>query len=353
GILSDLPALSMALVALGFLLRIVTRNGGAANWAGLTLSLLLTYQIRAAYLFLIPLTPILGFALLVFRESGSRWILNRRRFLAGLVVICVIPFLLFSAFRYVITGHFGLLSIGGLGLAGITTQFMDRRMIERFDPELRDLAHTMIETRDRLLLGPPAGRLMWSHINFWKAYEGAREYVIIPCSLRFVNNMPLVPAPGERIFPHEINPAQLPAANDIATGIALATIRERPGIHLLYYLKSFAYQVSFTFYVNGTITFLLISLFMAQTVLVFRGRIRGDRIPAIAYPSLSNEINPLQVLATVSGLFYLTKVFMCTLVEATWGHYLLAASALVPSAVSVALFALFRNWTARSVQTCV
>ncbi|MFH0826028.1 MAG: hypothetical protein V2B18_25005, partial [Pseudomonadota bacterium] len=71
GILSDLPALSMALVALGFLLRIVTRNGGVANWAGLTLSLLLTYHTRAAYLFLIPLTPILGFALLMFRESGS------------------------------------------------------------------------------------------------------------------------------------------------------------------------------------------------------------------------------------------------------------------------------------------
>ncbi|MBW3598922.1 MAG: hypothetical protein KY475_16820, partial [Planctomycetes bacterium] len=60
--LTDAPALSLAVFALGFLAAVVGR-GGVVAWTGVTLSTALAYHVRPAYLFLLPLIPALGLAI--------------------------------------------------------------------------------------------------------------------------------------------------------------------------------------------------------------------------------------------------------------------------------------------------
>ena len=60
----------MAIITISLLLVVSATPRRLGPWIGLTVCMALTYHIRPAYLFLIPLAPLLG---LLFRVIHVRW----------------------------------------------------------------------------------------------------------------------------------------------------------------------------------------------------------------------------------------------------------------------------------------
>ena len=99
-LLTDFCSMLLAVIAVGFLLRLVANRKAPIAWLGLTASLAATYQVRPAYLFLVPLIPVLGvvFTLVAKRplakgspgnvSSPGCWPLARCRCWLGAVCGC-------------------------------------------------------------------------------------------------------------------------------------------------------------------------------------------------------------------------------------------------------------------------
>ena len=134
----DFPASALALVSLSVLLLLVRSPGRVSLWILLTALVFLTYQVRPAYVFLIPLVPALGWVLRCCREGRPR--LAHARWAAGLALATLVPFLLFCGLRKAVVGHFGLVSFSGFSLIGVTANFIDDELIETLAPESRELA---------------------------------------------------------------------------------------------------------------------------------------------------------------------------------------------------------------------
>ena len=148
---SDSLAISMAIVTVSLLLFVSATPRRLGPWIGLTLCMALTYHIRPAYLFLVPLVPFLG---LLFRAIHARW--HRapflwRRYAATLLATAILPFLAFCTLRLAVVGHFGLVSFGGWNIAGIAVEMLDRPLIDAHVPEdLRATALDILQARDRV-----------------------------------------------------------------------------------------------------------------------------------------------------------------------------------------------------------
>jgi hypothetical protein len=149
-VVSDSLAISMAVVTVSLLLFVSATPRRPGPWIGVTLCLALTYHIRPAYLFLIPLVPCLG---LLFRAIHARWHhepLLWRRYAAALLATAILPFLTFCALRLAVVGHFGLVSFGGWNIVGIAVEMLDRPLIDAHVPEdLRVTALDILQARDR------------------------------------------------------------------------------------------------------------------------------------------------------------------------------------------------------------
>ncbi|MDY7092555.1 MAG: hypothetical protein SX243_06220 [Acidobacteriota bacterium] len=141
---ADFLGAAAALASLGLLLWLARRPESVALWSALTASVALTYHVRPAYLFLLPLVPLLGVALrwLLPEERRLRW-----RWAVGLVLAMVLPFLAYSSLRWAVMGHFGLVSFGGYNLAGVVTPLLDEELIAELPEEDQELGRLVLEKR--------------------------------------------------------------------------------------------------------------------------------------------------------------------------------------------------------------
>ena len=112
-------ALSVASVgaALAFL-----GTGRTAALVATSLLAFCAYQIRPAYLFLIPFLPVLGATLgsVLDRAEPAR---RAIRATLALAAATAIPYMTFAVIRFALVGHFGLVSFAGTNLIGIAGQF--------------------------------------------------------------------------------------------------------------------------------------------------------------------------------------------------------------------------------------
>ena len=142
----DAVASSCSIATIGLLLLAVLRPPSIWRWLALAGSIFVTYQLRPAYLFLVPLVPLLGLALhwlLKEAASGPR----KRSSLLPLVAVSLLPLVLFCTVRWLIVDHFSIVSFGGNNFAGVVTRFLDRETLTKISADVRPLAEEVLRRR--------------------------------------------------------------------------------------------------------------------------------------------------------------------------------------------------------------
>jgi hypothetical protein len=114
---------------------------------GFTACLALSYHFRPAYLFLVPLAPLLGVLLWWLRPVGENRI-GWWRLGVGLSLAAAAPLLLFCGLRWGTVGHFGLVSFGGYNVIGIAGQLLTPEVARGLPPHLQPLARAILEKQD-------------------------------------------------------------------------------------------------------------------------------------------------------------------------------------------------------------
>ena len=146
-IMADAPAMSLGVATMGALLLVLGRPRSPLAWAGLTMSLFLTYQMRPAYLFLLGLVPLLGVVLagLCWPRVGLGRL--RRRLGLGLVAVSVLPYVGWCTLRLFLVGHFGLVSIGGYALLCVSGLWLTEPLVPELPEDVRPLALAALSDR--------------------------------------------------------------------------------------------------------------------------------------------------------------------------------------------------------------
>lgn len=142
-VLADSLAVSFAVGAIGALLWVLGRPSSASAWSALSLLAAAAYHTRPAYLFLLPLIPTLGLLL-------SRYVLRQSkpaRTCAGLITAAWLPWLGWCALRWLVVGHFGLVSFGGYNLIGVSGQFLEQPLVAELSDDLQPVARRALEIR--------------------------------------------------------------------------------------------------------------------------------------------------------------------------------------------------------------
>jgi hypothetical protein len=105
-----------------------------------------TILIRPAFLFLLVLWPLV---IAWWRWTNDRETLRRAiKDAAKLAVLCWSPLLVYSLMRWVVVGHFGLVSFGGYNVIGIAGQFMEEKDLQRLPADLQETAKEILVRRD-------------------------------------------------------------------------------------------------------------------------------------------------------------------------------------------------------------
>lgn len=310
-LLTDFPTRAVAVWAIAFLLRIAAEPWRIADWVGLTVSVALCYHLRPAYLFMIPLTPLLGVALMRIRNGREglpcRWKTNG----AALAGVTVLPFLAFCVLRLAVVGHFGLVSFGGLNIVGVAAEMLDEKLIEtRIPANLRPLAHEIVVRREErgmenAFTSRGVDILRWDenyNQSVWKiAY----------------------PAAVDRYGADHVT------INRELTDLSRAVIRARP-VHYLRFLAANYREGVGRLLSRGAVlqgcAALLLVLFLIRLGLVPAG---AETDPSIGRRTARDAL----MLTAVA--FALTKLLLVSLVEMTITRYVLAAGMLLPSAVAL------------------
>lgn len=308
-LLTDFPTRAVAVWAIAFLLRIAAEPWRIADWVGLTVSVALCYHLRPAYLFMIPLVPLLGVALMRIRNGREglpcRWKTNG----AALAGVTALPFLAFCVLRLAVVGHFGLVSFGGLNIVGVAAEMLDEKLIETHIPaHLRPLAHEIVVRREergmeKAFTSRGVDILRWDenyNQSVWKvAY----------------------PAAVDRYGADHVT------INRELTDLSRAVIRARP-VHYLRFLAANYREGVGRLLSRGAV------LQACAALLLVLFAVRLGVVPAGSdTDSCRRTARDALVLTAVA--FALTKLFLVSLVEMTITRYVLAAGMLLPSAVAL------------------
>ncbi len=179
-IITDSLAISLAIAAAGFFFATMSSKNSILNWAGLATATLLTYLTRPAYIFLIPLWPVSALVLDHFLlRRGERFRQSAGRCLRY-VAATVLPFLLYCVMRWLIVGHFGIVSFGGFNLVGVTGQFLEPAALNKLSADVRPIAETMLRYRAQMPNWAPPGDFltmesMYNPTVWGMAVPAARE----------------------------------------------------------------------------------------------------------------------------------------------------------------------------------
>ena len=309
----DVPALSCAVLTMSLLLVVVRRSGSLPAWLGLAAAGFATYQMRPAYLFLIPLVPMLGILLaaLVFRTP-----MRSRRFAylaAGLFAASVVPFLLFCSVRWAVVGHFGLVSFGGYNLIGISAQFLDEDLVRELSPETRPLAQALVERR--------------RHAPWWSAPQ---EYADMEATYNPLIWEIAVPAAEELYGDDPV------AVNQAVSALAGEIIRRRPARYVRWLVRAGREGVSRLLQIVITDPGVRLGLFvllLIQVAVVVR-RWTSGVLPAAIAPSDRRFVEANTLLWLALG-FAVAKLVLVILVEPPLQRYLAPAAVLAPPVLGI------------------
>jgi hypothetical protein len=369
-LMADAPAASLAVMSIGALLLVVSHPASVIGWLALGLGVFLAYQFRPAYLFLVPLVPLLGALLLGLISPSSKYLRLRKRLALGLAAVCFLPLLAFCSFRWALVGHFGLVSFNGIALVGVAGPFLNDSLVPELPDDLQPLARRMLEKRRQLAE--------------WKAPvdDGRREDAVAVA----VNH--LRAGLKEPIYHDHLGPRGVtltlrelarkidarayaldqtvwivahPAAfelygddnvliNERLSALSWAIVKAKPVDYLIWTAKSFVYGVIMVL-INSYALILLLSsvalLFVIQRLCHLIQHLRLGSTPTktdrVARPDYALELN---VLLLIALSYALASLALMVIVQTPIFRYTDAAGIFLPAVAMVGIFAVISRISA-------
>lgn len=321
---ADSLAISTAIVTTACFLACLGKEGRTLAWSGLSLLTLITVLIRPAYLFLIPLWPLLGVlldGLVLRRGAGGRVVLMRG---AALACAAVGPFLAWATLRLLIAGHWGLVSFGGYNIAGVAVQFVDEEFAEAAPADLQPLCRRILDARARLdgVRAPDSFDAMEAMFNpsVWQ--------IAVPAARELTDDDPV-------------------ATNRLLSRLSLQVIRHDPGryVQWLIWNGNHARQevTRLVAFDKGTVFLLVLVFVVYLRDLLRRGRTGGQSPqPDGEWGTVPGDRRESHMLFWLGTGFLGAKVLLVILVEPAMSRYMIGAGSLIP--------ALFAVWAAHLCQ---
>ncbi|MCH7688158.1 MAG: hypothetical protein IH899_16000, partial [Planctomycetes bacterium] len=317
----DTLACSMAILNIACLFLVIQSPRKAVFWLGFMISLFATYQMRPAYLFLVPVVPMLGVVLLWLRPQIEKQLL--RRITVGLVLVSVLPLLGFCCVRWHYVGHFGLVSFGGYSLIGVTGQFLTEDVIHQLPEELQPLARNAHEKKRKLIDNPNSKRggnpLAYSSME--SNCDTAIYDVFLPAAQELYGD-------DSKLINHRLSQ------------LATAILRAKPQLYALWLAKAFRQGIRMivTEFVMNLINLAVVCLLiMVEGWYVFQRRLLQEDGSDQRLKQVSDRyFIPVHVLGAVAVVFAISKLVLVMLVAPPLGRYMDAAGVFLP-VVAVAI----------------
>ena len=321
---ADSLACSLAIAAAGCFLASTAAKPSRSSWWGLILFTFATYQTRPAYLFLIPLWPVLGFFLdrfILHRQSTWKSSLRRSGVYAAMTMI---PFVMFCTLRWGVVGHWGLVSFGGYNIIGVVGQFLDQQSVDAMPDHLKPVAQMMFDRSSRLKDAEPP-------VNFLameRMYNPTIWDVAVPTVKELHGDNPLV-------------------VNRVLSQLSGELLRQ----HFRQYVRWLVWNsihavkqvVQLTMTDTGT-RILAIILLVAHALSLWRGPSApsdsdaADRIfgrPPVSPSTETVTFLELHLLFRTAAAFAAAKGLLVILVEPANDRYMSGAMPLLPAAIAV------------------
>lgn len=323
----DFLAAALALVTVSFLILLATRPRRALIWAGLTIALFLTYQVRPGYLFLVALLPLMGPVLRIAQGESPRRLL---RFGLGLLGATILPLLLFCGVRWFAVRDFGLVSFGGHASIGIAASFLDRNVVNSLDRN-KGLANDILKrrrSREMKLIPLGGDTLAWHgqhNENVWRiAVPEAHARVAAARERQRPGKPPLRDTTIE--------------VNQRLTQLSVDIFRRKP-LHYLKWVRD-----SFLFCLNRALAdewirwpAILIALSVPFALLAGA----GPRLLGMQSRDLERRRRFLALAALGLG-FFLAHALLVILVDVPYQRFVYGMTLLLPPVLCGALFELWR-----------
>lgn len=213
-VLPDFLSAALGLATVTAVLLVAMRWRPVLSWTILTIGVFAAYQVRPAYLFLVPLVPVLGVILRRLREGT--W--AQSRFGLALTAVSAGPLLGFSLLRWLVVGHFGLVSFLGYCLTGSAASFLDADRVRALPEQEQPIAEAV---------------LAWREGRGWRPYRGSVR--VDPWIRQYTPNIYRATRPPllRDLAEHPIEAATpLMARNERFQRWSLAVLRTQPQLYL-------------------------------------------------------------------------------------------------------------------------
>ncbi len=354
-LMSDVLASALAIAALGFLCWVVAAPGRWWPWVGVTACVLGAWQVRPAYLFLVPLVPLLGVLLAGVARPRPEWSARSLHLGAGLALAAVLPLLAYCALRAAVVGNFAVASATGINLLGVVGPHLTPEVLPELPEGVRPKVEKALAAAKNLPPLPPPHHEAWDRsvlqtmvLERWDTsewYQGLLQYlsgvqqeVVYEHNLHnrivFVLFVPLV---TEEMTPEE-HATKGELALDRRLGeIAWAVLKARPAEYLAWVGRGLR-QAGILLLTNnlllGVLALALAALTVAERGRAVWVRLRTGQDVPITPGNYAVERNVLLLLAVA---FAVTKSLQLVLVVPPVARYVDAAGVFLPLPVMLAI----------------
>ncbi|MBI5395380.1 MAG: ankyrin repeat domain-containing protein [Verrucomicrobia bacterium] len=317
-VLTDAPALALAVATFGAMLLAAARPRRAGGWVALAVLIFAAHMTRPAYLFLIGWVPVVGVlvAWLIRSAPGRLWVVA-----AAFAASSAGPFVLFGALRGVAVGHFGSVSAGGANAIGIAAEMLDAEVCKSLPHHLRPTALRALQERDAADLPRAITRrgADLSQPDAWYVHNVI--HIGLPLAAKFCGTNKML------------------AVNQRLSALSGAVFRLRAGDYASWIARVFAFDLAKLARQWG--------LAVAGLVVLFAGacgwmavRRRGEAGTLTA----RFDFRELAII-TLAGLgFYAASLLLVAIVEFPVSRYTQAARVFIPSILAMGFFSVARGF---------
>lgn len=289
----------------------------------LTIFLLMTYQVRPVYLFLIPLVPIL-YLVLSYVKHGAEGIFGKFSVVIG---VCIVPFLAFCLLRLIVVGHFGLVSFGGYNVVGITASMIRPELIEQLDGVNKEIAEDIFLERSSRGYRSVQEKMAVQDPDLFEQWE--KEYAVNIYTIA-------VPIMRARILPEQDERGSAKVVNELMMGLSREILLLEPYSYARWLVHQFFTAVK-TAFVSST--FSLWAGCIALLALIAR-LVVMRRFVLAKFP------RRYHVAAIVGSGMFLAGTLLVILVEPALDRYIHPVGIFVPGLLCVYAVFLFTGYPA-------
>lgn len=330
----DFLAAVFALFAVSGLLCVDARPRAWWGWLGVAIGVPLAYHFRPAAQFLVVLVPLLSGFFLVLRQPQSvRSIVSRS---AAVALVTLVPFLLFCGLRGAIVGSFGLVSFGGTNVAAAVTNFLDGRLIQELPKRDRPLAKRILQQRKvrgwepMRLDSDPIPHFQQANENLWRIGRPAAEAVSQLAAKERGNAVAREDAAANVEWDRRLG------------RLAFSIIRNRPALYLKWVREALAFGMNQLFdflWIVGPLLLLAISLPIAW--LQPQARHPAESLGHVEFAG--SRAAHLTMLAVLAIGYFASYLLLVSMTLFPFDRYFVSTTLFIPTALSAALFELWRG----------